>query len=206
MNLHLKSAAEFKQNQRNGFNGIHVAIYFPLSFVTSFFRMNVMEISDSANIRQSWTQLTSLSLTVLFIVLGGFHVIRGLKRLPHPVYHFHNASFNIFAENFVWLLESPKTIFVKTFWREPLAVNILLTVLSALKTLQRIQRRRRSERYVLRCWSGLIVVSCICAGLSHLDRTSAIFITPLAFASLPLVAGAALTIFEKMRKFYRHLT
>ena len=83
-------------------------------------------------------------------------------------------------------------------------MNILLSILSVLKTIQNLLRRKPDQKLMVIYWGLTTVISAICAGVSHLDETDATLVTPWAFLAFPFALSMVIFSIKWVWKHILH--
>ena len=148
--------------------------------------------------QQGWVEYTDYSLRYFIVIVTMIHGGRYLGRL-HRIQKTDN-DWKQFKRFIALFFSRFGDFFSKTSNAEPLAVNIVLATISALKAIHKLQQGRRGDKLFLLFWVTLTIVSALCAGLSRLDRTVATLVIPWAFLSLPLVIRLANKTLHKLKE------
>lgn len=199
----IKSLHEFRTGQVLMVFTVLAILYVPFGAVTSFYGMNVIELSDGTytHIRTFWEVAASVTVGSVAIPLFGTLVLAWLIRMIHRGLLNFVLSWPVVVER-AWKLyivcilvthllaaiikdHKNKSIgrfiqefFTKLSWVEPVIVNGILAILEFAMAIQ--SRLRLPGNGVFLGWLACAAVAGTCSGAAYVDKTQATLILPTA--------------------------
>ena len=199
-----KSLEELKQNQISGIIGFLVAIYVPISFVSSYFGMNTVEIL-TGNVHTSlfWQIAIPLMVITIMLPLSLSIIARITRALSLSASAFslrHWPTIVDFCLTLFWLgvaaahvvhwrrsgRHSFKELFRRISSNETLVVDGIFAGFGLLKAVENgVLRNHRGRKWCF-LWLVMTFVIVLCAGLSILDDSLATLLAPFGFVIVSL--------------------